>query len=71
MDAIDSARLTAYAVNEPKHLETRTKELEARLRRDPATPAKPKWTREEMQRAAQRVVTAVITTGKMPARHIQ
>jgi hypothetical protein len=45
--------------------------LKARLRNDPRTPAKPKWTREEMQAAAQRLVTAVITTGKLPPRNVQ
>jgi hypothetical protein len=58
-------------VNDPKAFETRRKELKARLRNDPRTPAKPKWTREEMQAAAQRLVTAVITTGKLPPKVIQ
>jgi hypothetical protein len=63
--------LIAHAFHEPKNLETRRKELKARLRNDPRTPAKPKWTREEMQAAAQRLVTAVITTGKLPPKVIQ
>jgi hypothetical protein len=58
-------------MNDPKGLDTRRKELKARLRNDPRTPPKPKWTREEMQAAAQRLVTAVITTGKLPPKVIQ
>jgi hypothetical protein len=58
-------------VNDPEKLETRRKELRARVKDDPRTPAKPKWTREEMQAAAQRLVTAVITTGKLPPKVIQ
>jgi hypothetical protein len=53
-------------MNDPKGLDTRRKELKARLKNDPATPAKPKWTHEEMREAAQRLVTAVINTGKLP-----
>lgn len=71
MDDFDRAMLTAYAVNKPEGLDERRKELKARLRgSDPAT-AKPKWTREEMQAAAQRLVTAVIMTGKLPPRNPQ
>jgi hypothetical protein len=58
-------------MNDPKGLDTRRKELKARLRNDPRAPEKPKWTREEMQAAAQRLVTAVITTGKLPPKVIQ
>jgi hypothetical protein len=58
-------------MNDPKGLDTRRKELKARLRNDPRAPEKPKWTREEMQAAAQRLVTAVITTGKLPPRNVQ
>ena len=63
--------MTACAVNDPAKLDDRRKELKARLRSDPAKPAKPQWTREEMQAAAQRLVTSVINTGKLPPRHIQ
>jgi hypothetical protein len=63
--------LIAHAFHEPKNLETRRKELKARLRGAAGAPAKPKWTREEMQAAAQRLVTAVITTGKLPPKVIQ
>jgi hypothetical protein len=54
-------------VNDPEKLDPRRKELRARLRNDPRTPTKPKWTHEEMREAAQRVITAVIKTGKMPS----
>jgi hypothetical protein len=71
LDDFDRAVLSAFAMNDPKGLDTRRKELKARLRNDPRAPEKPKWTREEMQAAAQRLVTAVITTGKLPPKVIQ
>jgi hypothetical protein len=71
LDDFDRAVLSAFAMNDPKGLDTRRKELKARLRNDPRTPTKPKWTREEMQAAAQRLVTSVITTGKLPPRNVQ
>ena len=71
IDDLDRAMMTAYAFNDTKGLDERRRELKARLRNDPAKPAKPQFTREEMQAAAQRLVTSVITTGKLPPRHIQ
>ncbi len=71
IDDLDRAMMTAYAFNDTKGLEERRKELKARLRGAAGTPAKPKFTREEMQAAAQRLVTSVINTGKLPPRHIQ
>lgn len=66
MDSYDLARMIGCAVNAPKELDARGKELDAKIHADASTPAKHKWTREEMQGAAQRLVTAVITTGKLP-----
>jgi hypothetical protein len=58
-------------MNDPKGLDTRRKELKAKLRGAAGAPAKKQWTREEMQAAAQRLVTSVITTGKLPPKVIQ
>jgi hypothetical protein len=58
-------------VNDPKGFETRRKELKARLRGAAGAPVKPKWTHEEMREAAQRLVTSVINTGKLPPKVIQ
>lgn len=67
LDDFDGAVLTSIAFHEPKGLDDRRKALRAKLAADPtARPSKPKWTREEMQAAAQRIVTSVITTGKLP-----
>lgn len=61
LDAVDSAILTASAVNDPSGLDVRRRELRARLRDDPSTPAKREWTRDEMQAVAQRLVAAALT----------
>jgi hypothetical protein len=71
IDDYDRAVLTAFAVNDPKGFETRRKELKAKLRGAAGAPAKPKWTHEEMREAAQRLVTSVINTGKLPPKVIQ
>jgi hypothetical protein len=71
MDSYDLARMIGCAVNAPKELDTRGKELDAKIHADASAPPKPKFTHEEMQAAAQRLVTAVITTGKLPKRGVQ
>lgn len=58
LDALDSAIMTAHAVNHPEGLDARRKELQSRLRDDP--PAKRTWTHDEMRDVAQRLVTAAL-----------
>ena len=65
MNEYDQAVLTAIAVNDPKGLESRQRELRARLRNDPRVPETPKWTRQEMTEAAQRLMSSVLKTGKL------
>lgn len=62
LDALDSAIMTAHAVNQPEGLDKRRADLQARLRFDPSVPAKPrpKWTHAEMMAAAQRLVDRTI-----------
>ena len=67
LDDFDRATLTGVCVNgDEKQFKARYGNLERRLRNDPQQPAKPKWTPEEMQAAAQRLVSHVLATGKLP-----
>lgn len=65
LDDFDRACLSAYAVNAPKELETRRRELRRRLQHDPSAPIKPQWSDKEMREAAQRMMSSVLKTGKL------
>jgi len=52
--------LTAYAVNAPKELEARRRDLRFRLRNDPRIPQAPQWTKQEMDDAAARLMASVL-----------
>jgi len=56
LSELDRAQMTAYAVNKPDELDRRRKDLLARVRRDPTTPAQPKFTQQEMNDAVQRLM---------------
>lgn len=65
MGEFDQAMLTAIAVNDPKGLESRRKELRFRLRTDPSAAETPQWTKQEMTEAASRLMASVLKTGKI------
>lgn len=67
LDQFDQAMLTAVAVNDPKSLDLRRKELRDRLRNDPSTPTPRQWTPDEMKAAAHRLAAAVLS-GKLRER---
>ena len=52
--------MTSFAVNAPKELEARRKELRHRLRNDPRMPEAPKFTKQEMRDAAARLMSTVL-----------
>jgi sRNA-binding carbon storage regulator CsrA len=52
--------MTSFAVNAPKELETRRKELRARLRGAAGAPAAPTFTKQEMRDAAARLMSTVL-----------
>ena len=63
LDDFDRAVLSAYASNDPKGLDTRRKELRARLRASEPDAA-PSFTKQEMRDAAARLMATVLKTGK-------
>ena len=60
IDDLDRAVLMANAVNAPKGLDERRKELRYRLRNDPRMHAAPKWSKQEMHNAASRLMASVL-----------
>jgi hypothetical protein len=62
LDDFDRAMMTACAVNDPKALDTRRKELRYRLKADPTAPEAPKFTKQEMRDAAARLMSTVLKT---------
>jgi hypothetical protein len=56
VDALDQAMLVAYAVNSPKQLDERRKELRQKMRGDAGLAAPPKFTKQEMTEAVQRLM---------------
>ena len=68
LDDFDRACLTAGAMNDTtgKFIAARRNDLRARLRNDPHAPEAPKFTSSEMRDAAQRLMSSVLSTGKLP-----
>jgi hypothetical protein len=67
MDDLDRAQLMAFAVNKPDELDRRRKELRAKLRHDIAAPPKQDFTFEEMQSAANYMMSVTGKSKPMPS----
>jgi hypothetical protein len=64
VDALDQAMLVAYAVNSPKQLDERRKALRQKMRGD-APALAPKFTKQEMTDAVQRLMAKNWKTAKV------